>query len=67
MRRSWTWHGMVFHTEPGASCVMPTTSWQVRAPSGWMNWKIDRSFEVAWLPRSMRLASPMRMCRVGWF
>ena len=61
MRRSCTWHGMVFHTEPGASCVMPTTSWQVLAPSGWMNWKIERSLEVAWLPRSRRLASPMRI------
>ena len=29
MRRSWMWQGMVFQTEPGASCVMPTTSWQV--------------------------------------
>ena len=56
---------MVFQTEPGASWVMPTTSWQVFVPSGWMNWKIERSFDVAWLPRSRRLASPIRISDVG--
>ena len=40
------WAGVV-HTEPGAKVVMPTTSWQVFAPSAWMNWKIERSFEVS--------------------
>ena len=28
MRRSWVWQGIVFHTEPGSSFVMPITSWQ---------------------------------------
>ena len=61
------WQGMVFQTEPGASCVMPTTSWQVLTPSGWMNWKIERSLEVSWLPRSRRLASSIRISlrRIG--
>ena len=33
-RNSW---GMVFHTDPSASWVMPATSWQVFTPSAWMN------------------------------
>src|SRR5690606_41766160 len=63
MRREWIWAGMVFQIEPGARTVMPTTSWQVSTE--WVNWKIERSLQVSDAPRSRRLASPMRIWRVG--
>ena len=67
MRRSWTWAGMVFQTEPGSSRVRPTTSWQDGHHVG-----VDELVDgagVRGLGASRAVfeaASAMRMRRVGW-
>ena len=65
MRRSWVWAGMVFHTEPGASTVMPMDSWQVLSTFGWMNWLMTRWLLVSALPQGFLAASAMRIRRVS--
>ena len=61
MRRSCVWAGIVFHTLPGSSTVMPMDSWQVGSTSGWINWWMTRLLEVSKAPRGFLAASESRM------
>jgi hypothetical protein len=56
MRLSWVWLGMVFHTLPVSSTVIPMTNWQDFSTSGCIYWLITRLLDVSALPISTFLA-----------
>ena len=66
IRRSWVCAGIVFHTLPGSSTVMPMDSWHVGSTSGWMNWLITRLLLVSIAPSGFFAASSILMSFVSY-
>ena len=48
----WVWQGIVFHTLPGSSCVIPISSWQLSTCPGRMYFRMVRELASSWLPSS---------------